>query len=1442
MPDDFEASIFTQGTVGTAAPATGEIDVIGDHDWFAANLTAGHRYNIFLYGSETGVGTLFDPYFAGVYNNDGIFLGGADDDSGAGLDSFSSFVASYTGTHYFSAGAAVYDGFNTGTYVLQYSDLGPDIGIPQTPIPINEGETLFLEFTFEDFGVSRDVVYDWDVTSIVRSGTADTSDFLLTTFEDFDSLNVDLTATDDALVEDDESLIFEISGYIEYIAFGSDNEGEEYLNVDGFPVFGQIQRYQFTEILSFDINSAPEGAPPPITDFAFSAPGVIGNVLTTFADGSEESFDVIPRSFSGPLTGSILENGDIYISGVDAEPNTLVDIEFTVIDMRGAMTTSVQSIEVVGETDDYLPGPSATAFGTIDVNSTESGTIETDGDRDRFVVELQAGAVYDISLEGAPTSAGTLANPRIVGIFDSFGTFLSGSGDDDGGVGANALVDGFTVSTDGFYEVEVASASDIGIGDYSLTVSVVDYLDDFLPGVSDGFGTVALGSPATGEIELPGDIDGFQVTLEAGTTYQINLLGQDSGGGSLSDPYLRGVFGPGATEPFSLTADDDSGIGFDSLANFTPSSSGDYFIEVTGFDGTTGSYTLTVDDLGLVDDFAADPTTTGTVAVNGDATGQINFPDDEDWFAVTLNAGQLYRIELVPDDENALLDPVFNGVYDANGILIPNTGNDDGGDGTGSILEFSPDQSGLYYLSAGGFSEETGQYRLILSDLGGVVDDGDFDITLDFQGPEEYRAAFEAAIARWETVITGDLPFASVEGYGFVDDILIEVNISDIDLVYEGVEQTIIAISSVLDQRDPEAEIGASLPTHSRIVVNSDEADRVIRNLDDLAANAIGRALGFGILWEDFGLVTNLDGTPTYTGGNALRELAALGGSLNGVNALEDGADGALAMEYWSEAVFNAELMTPRIEFRGSGSPSRPPGVIDNPLSALTIGAMQDLGYQVNYGAAQPYQLPNALGLLSAADPASLNQLVSDATDGPPLPAGTAYIYARPNILSEQSASYALAAGNTELISASGTSALFIEGATGENLLVELKGEFQKSDPATIEQLAGMVSSMEIYSQTGTLLLSIDYAQKPAQVAQVMAQWPNHSIDDDNVIVVDSLDGTVVRINPQGGAETDNRIFAGAGDDYVRGGGAAERIDGGADNDSLHGEGGNDTLIGDRGDDLIDGGGGTDMALYSGDQASYTLTLTPGGTTLEDRRADGNGTDILENVEFLDFDVDFLGVPFDLREFGGPAGLSDSDFKSFIELYIAYFNRAPDAVGLNFWGTAFANGTTLQQMAALFGPQEETLAAYPPGTSNEVFATTVYNNVLGRVPDQDGIDFWVGQLDAETVSRDQFILEVLQGAKSALKPELGQDFVDQQLADRTYLENKIDIGAYFAVHKGMSDVGNAAAAMALFDGSEGSITDAVSAIDGFHADALDPETGEFLMPLVGVLDDPFAMA
>lgn len=297
----------------------------------------------------------------------------------------------------------------------------------------------------------------------------------------------------------------------------------------------------------------------------------------------------------------------------------------------------------------------------------------------------------------------------------------------------------------------------------------------------------------------------------------------------------------------------------------------------------------------------------------------------------------------------------------------------------------------------------------------------------------------------------------------------------------------------------------------------------------------------------------------------------------------------------------------------------------------------------------------------------------------------------------------------------------------------------------------------------------------------------------------------------------------------------------------LRGSNGDDTILGFaeddqiralEGNDVIDGGEGIDSAEYSGAQQSYTLTLYNDGFVLEDRRQDGDGTDSLVSVEIIDFNQP---EDFDLLQFGGASRLTEQDFDSFIELYIAYFNRAPDAVGLNFWGTASANGISFDQMADLFFAQPETVSTYSDflgenGTALEgliidipAFVTEIYSNVLGRQFDQAGFDFWVDMLtrSAETgVSPSQFILEVLRGVQDGSQ-------------DRAYLDNKVDIGAYFAVHLGMSNTGNASAAMALFDGYQGSIDDAVAAIDGFYQDALDPNNGEFLMQVVGVLDNPF---
>ncbi|NRB05494.1 MAG: DUF4214 domain-containing protein, partial [Rhodobacteraceae bacterium] len=304
----------------------------------------------------------------------------------------------------------------------------------------------------------------------------------------------------------------------------------------------------------------------------------------------------------------------------------------------------------------------------------------------------------------------------------------------------------------------------------------------------------------------------------------------------------------------------------------------------------------------------------------------------------------------------------------------------------------------------------------------------------------------------------------------------------------------------------------------------------------------------------------------------------------------------------------------------------------------------------------------------------------------------------------------------------------------------------------------------------------------------------------------------------------------------------------GVGNDLIRGLESDDVITSSFGNDTIDGGEGTDRVILSGDQSKFTVVLSQSGVTVDDRDTDpfnNIGTKFLTNVELLDFGTEepaFGGQPVDLTQFGNVADLSESDFTDFIELYIAYFNRAPDAIGLFFWGSQLAKGFTLEEIATLFFDQDETRATYPDLSDVETFAKQVYDNVLGREFDQAGIDFWVGVLSSGAVSLPTFMLEIIKGAKAPPQPGDSPELTAQKLIDVAYLSNKTDLGAYFSVIKGMSNVENARDALEFYDGTQASIDGSKGIIDGFFEDAQDAATGEFLFQLTGVVDDPFAIA
>jgi hypothetical protein len=92
-----------------------------------------------------------------------------------------------------------------------------------------------------------------------------------------------------------------------------------------------------------------------------------------------------------------------------------------------------------------------------------------------------------------------------------------------------------------------------------------------------------------------------------------------------------------------------------------------------------------------------------------------------------------------------------------------------------------------------------------------------------------------------------------------------------------------------------------------------------------------------------------------------------------------------------------------------------------------------------------------------------------------------------------------------------------------------------------------------------------------------------------------------------------------------------------------------------------------------------------------------------------------------------------------VRLYFATFLRVPDYAGLVGNAALVRNGTvTLLQLADFFVASPEFAATYG-ALDNTQFVTLLYNNVLGRAPDQAGLDGWVALL-AGGMSRGQVLL------------------------------------------------------------------------------------------------------
>lgn len=225
-----------------------------------------------------------------------------------------------------------------------------------------------------------------------------------------------------------------------------------------------------------------------------------------------------------------------------------------------------------------------------------------------------------------------------------------------------------------------------------------------------------------------------------------------------------------------------------------------------------------------------------------------------------------------------------------------------------------------------------------------------FTIEVRFMGglTAAQKNAFKAAADRWSKVIIGDLPSVLVDGE-VIDDVVILAQGVDID-----------GPSGILGQAGPTrlrpANAGkhAFLPARGTMSFDSaDLADMENRGtLNDVITHEMGHVLGIGTIWKLKNLIRNAGKpNPSFTGVKAKKEYGVLKGTGPARVPVENTGGPGTRDGHWRETIFRNELM--------SGFISAP----NNPISRMTLASLEDMGYEVDLNAAEPYNLPNLMEL-----------------------------------------------------------------------------------------------------------------------------------------------------------------------------------------------------------------------------------------------------------------------------------------------------------------------------------------------------------------------------------------------------------------------------------------------------------------------------------------------
>jgi Leishmanolysin len=249
-----------------------------------------------------------------------------------------------------------------------------------------------------------------------------------------------------------------------------------------------------------------------------------------------------------------------------------------------------------------------------------------------------------------------------------------------------------------------------------------------------------------------------------------------------------------------------------------------------------------------------------------------------------------------------------------------------------------------------------------------------YDVSVQFYGaslPNAAKTAVNDAISQWKTIIQSEITDLNLNDIGISGPFCSKSGEPDVS--GQTIDDLLVLVTADTNSDGPGGGLAAAGPG---LIVNSpesftrigcvfvDPADANDPQITAIIVHELGHVFGIGTLWEtnpqlgnpaliDFSPANGCSsGTfstlPSYTGSKASEQYDILGGSGN-IPVEEEGGEGTQC-GHWNEQTFDNELMT------GFLNADR-----DNPLSAMSVASLEDLGYEVDLSRAEDYNLPSLL-------------------------------------------------------------------------------------------------------------------------------------------------------------------------------------------------------------------------------------------------------------------------------------------------------------------------------------------------------------------------------------------------------------------------------------------------------------------------------------------------